>query len=78
MEQDWIDIWNEKHCQYIVKGSKYRNRKMVEFLVETLTEAKKEYYNTGNEIMNDKTYDLFEGWLKLLDPKNSFLDKVGA
>lgn len=78
MEEEWVNIWNDLHCEYIPKGAKYRNGKMVEFLVETLSKAKEQYYNTGDELMNDTTYDKFEEWLKLLDPTNDFLEKVGS
>ena len=51
---------------------------MVHYLVDLLTQAKEAYYETGEAIMSDALYDRNEYYLKILDPDNDFLNKVGS
>lgn len=71
---DWIEISNQKRIELIRR----QNEAMVEFWVEILTEAKNAYYNTGNTIMDDQTYDHFENNIRMNDPNHPFLSKVGV
>lgn len=55
----------------------YRNDKMADYLEEIMIMAKKEYYTTGEPIMDDPQYDKMEDVLKLLRPNSNVLKKVG-
>jgi len=60
------------------KGMKnYVNDNMIKWVVKILMEAKKRYYYTGDILMEDSAYDWLESNLKILDPDNIFLEKVG-
>jgi len=47
-------------------------------LVKLLKEASAAYYNGGTLKMDDDTYDGIVERLRSLDPKNPYLDEVGA
>ena len=47
-------------------------------LVEYLERCDDAYYNSSNPIVSDSTYDALVETLRRLDPKNPYLEKVGA
>jgi NAD-dependent DNA ligase len=47
-------------------------------IVETLTRASDEYYNSGESFLSDAEYDALERQLRFLDPTNELLIGVGA
>lgn len=49
-----------------------------ENLVNYLEKCDDAYYNTSNPIVDDSTYDALVETLRRLDPKNPYLQKVGA
>lgn len=55
----------------------YRNKKMADYLEEIILMAKKEYYTTGEPIMEDYRYDKMEKYLEMLRPESDVLKKVG-
>lgn len=78
-DQEWLNKWNELHCKYIHEGTpKYRNEKMADYLEDLLVRAKKEYYESGDPIMSDKSYDRFEMYLESLRPDSYVIIKVGS
>lgn len=81
-DEEWISIWNNRwkdnFRDNLEESWDFRNKFMVIFLEEVLTNAKEQYYNTDTDIMTDKMYDRFERFLAHLDPKSKLLDKVGG
>ena len=75
---EFNDIWNEKHIEYIKQGSEIRNKLMIKLCEEYILAAKEAYYNTGDPMFDDNTYDKLEGYLRTLDPSNIISNKVGA
>jgi hypothetical protein len=79
--------WNNLHCLCVkigrernynaIEHADFRNKTMVKWLVFVLKKAKEAYYDTEYTIMSDKDYDKYENYLKVLDPNNKFLIKVG-
>ena len=51
---------------------------MTNNLVDYLRRCDDAYYNTSNPIVSDSTYDALVETLRRLDPKNPYLEKVGA
>lgn len=51
---------------------------MTNNLVDYLKRCDDAYYNTSNPIVSDSTYDALVETLRRLDPKNPYLEKVGA
>lgn len=76
--QQWCDDWNVLHIKYIKIGVNYRNEKMADYCEQIILKAKDSYYNTGQRIMDDHTFDRHEAWLKLLRPDSRILLKVGS
>lgn len=76
--KEFYPVWNRKHVQYIVQGPEARNLLMIKWCEEQILAAKTSYYNTKDPIMEDCVYDKIEEYLRILDPSNSLLDKVGT
>lgn len=74
---EWLDESNAVHIRAIRLGYLARNKIVAGYWVEIMSKAKNAYYS-GSPIMDDKTYDHFENNLKILDPENPFLEKVGT
>ena len=66
------------HVEYIKQGSEARNLLMIKYCEEQILAAKQAYYNTEDPIMEDQVYDKIEDYLRVLDPNNSLLEKVGS
>jgi len=83
-DQDWIDKYNENYLRLIREHREkenshiYINQGIVEWLVEHLTEAKKQYYIDGSDYMSDNRYDMYEEYLKIHNPNHPLLKKVGT
>lgn len=78
-QQEYTKIWNDLHCKYIHKyGADKRNELMADHCEELILKAKEVYYNTGNTIMTDATYDYYEDKLRILRPTSKALEKVGT
>ena len=75
---EWIDIYNDWFKDEIKKHGKVLSSKIEAWLVKNMIDAKVFYYNTDVPIMDDPTYDRFEDHLKMLNPHNPFLEKVGT
>lgn len=76
--KDFYPIWNALHQEHTVKGADARNEAMSLWLEDTIIEAKKAYYETGENLMEDRVYDKLEEYLKLLKPDSKVLEKVGS
>jgi hypothetical protein len=76
--KEFIDEWNDLHCFYIKQGPTIRNQLMIKYCEKKILEAKTAYYNTEDPIMEDMVYDSIENRLRILDPNNPILEKVGA
>ena len=77
--EEYIKEWNVLHCKYINEGTpQYRNEKMADYCEEMIIKAKKVYYDSGESMMTDLTYDRFEENLKSLRPDSKLFDKVGS
>ena len=57
---------------------KYANQLDIDSLSKLLRKFSDKYYNTGNPIVSDKIFDQMKDVLEERDPKNSFLQEVGA
>jgi hypothetical protein len=83
-DQDWIDKYNENYIRLIREHREkedshiFINQGIVEWLIEHLTEAKKQYYIKGSDFMTDYRYDMYEEYLKHHNPEHPFLKKVGT
>lgn len=87
-EKDYTDIWNELHCKCVKENealgntgadsSLYRNNIMADHCEEMILKAKDAYYNSGDVIMSDWQYDMFEDRLRVLRPNSIILNKVGS
>lgn len=73
-KQEWIDEYNIFFKDLIVR----QNKEIEDWVVKVMINAKDSYYNTGETIMDDGTYDRFEMHLKELNPKHEFLTVVGS
>lgn len=51
---------------------------MIDSLVNYLKRCDEAYYNSGNAIVTDDTYDALVNSLRVMDPTNEYLSKVGA
>ena len=56
----------------------YVNKQIVKYCEKYIAKAKEEYYNRSNKIMSDEQFDLLEKILRLNDPSNVLLIKVGG
>lgn len=74
----YLEEWNTKHCEFTNDPSVDRNMSMANYCEGVLLKAKEAYYNSGESIMLDITYDWFEDRLKILNIDSKILDKVGS
>lgn len=58
--------------------NKYSNTFNVEELVKLLKKLSDNYYNTGEALVDDNTYDSLKELLEKKDPNHPFLEEVGA
>jgi len=56
----------------------YANNMSITDLVKLLKKLAKEYYNTSNPLVEDDVFDVLRDVLMERDPKNKYLDEVGA
>ena len=56
----------------------YANKISIDHLVEILKKLDYQYYNTDKPLVPDSVYDLLTEVLEKRDPKNKYLQKVGA
>lgn len=85
---DYIDDWQDLYQKCVAENNKngrecqeaadYSNSVMADFCEDLILQAKKAYYDTGEPIMDDLTFDNFENRLKLLRPNSKILEKVGS
>ena len=85
-DEDWNTAYSE-HVKLLVSLHPSTDNEMayvpvnagiVDWIVEHLTEAKRQYYLTDSEYMSDKMYDKLEHFLKVHDANHPFLSKVGT
>lgn len=72
--KDWIDEWNRIYTEFC----RYHNEWNADYLEIMMAKASKAYYETGDVIMDDQTYDWMENRLRHLRPQSKMLTKVGT
>ena len=77
---DMVKKWNEFDRSLTAMGmlGEDRNDIFIAAIVKLLRNASEAYYTTGDAILTDQQYDSFERDLKILDPDNAQLQKVGT
>jgi NAD-dependent DNA ligase len=66
---------NEEITKNPIKYLKTLNKEQI---VKILEEADKKYTNSAEPLFSDEIYDIITNYLKKIDPKNKYFDKVGA
>lgn len=73
-DEEWLAEWNKEYC---ASTALHRDR-MTKWLETHMLEAKDAYYNSGEAIMSDESYDRFEWYLRIREPNHTLLDNVGS
>lgn len=87
IEDFWI-MQNQTHIEIVAEfralnqtpeqNQEYWTTEMSNWYETLIDKAKDAYYNTGEAVMDDETYDKIEECLRLIKPDSDRLDQVGA
>ena len=73
-DEEWLAEWNKSYCASI----DLHRARMTKWLEIHMLEAKDAYYNSGETVMSDESYDRFEHYLRIRESKHELLDNVGS
>lgn len=81
---EWNDKYNDNYLRLLRESIGFTfphvfvNNGIKQFVVDHITEAKKQYYIEGSDYMSDSVYDRYEKILEVHEPNHPLLHSVGT